>query len=194
MEKLIYGDTDLYYALLEEGDVCPNCGKELIPIPFFGGDVSCVHKKLDRSVMEDKKIETKTYGDWVKCWGGYCSHCAESYQNDSGRKLDEVLKSIKMLSIFIGLAVLGFVGVALTDILPFQILLYIGLCGLMPYTIITIGNVVGYTSRKKYVEPTMEQLEANLIEACNSRYNRGALMGIIEKDMFFAPKSVLKEK
>ena len=194
MEKLIYGDTDLYYAALEEGDVCPSCGKELIPIPFFGGDYSCIHKKLDRSVMDDTKIETKEYGDWVKCWGGYCSHCAEAYQNDSGRKLDEVLKSVKMLSIFVGLAVLGFVGNALADILPFQLLFFIGLCGIMPYTIITIGNVVAYKSRKKYVVPTREQLEANLIEACNSRYNRGSLMGLIGKDMFFAPESVLKEK
>lgn len=194
MEKLIYGNTDLYYAALEEGDVCPNCGKELTPIPFFGGDYSCVHKKLERSVMDDKKIETKEYGDWVKCWGGYCSHCAERYQNDSGRKLDEVIRSVRMLSLFIGMAVLGFVGAALSDALPFQLLFFVGLCGLMPYTIITIGNVVGYKSRKAYVEPTAEELEANLIEACNSRYNRGALMGLIGKDMFFAPEAVLKEE
>ena len=194
MEKLIYGDKDLYYAKLEEGDVCPDCGKELVPIPFFAGDISCVHKKLDRSVMDDNKIETKVCGDWVKCWGGYCSHCAEAYHNDSTRKLDEVIKSVRMLSIFIGLAVLGFVGAALSDALPFQLLLFVGLCGVMPYTIITIGNVVAYTSRKKYVEPTKEQLEANLIEACNSRYNRGSLMGLIGKDMFFAPEEVLKEK
>jgi len=193
MEKLIYGNADLYFVALEEGDKCPNCGGDLRLIPFFGGDVSCVHKKLDRSVMDDKKVETKEYGDWVKCWGGYCSRCAEKYHNDSGRKLDEVLKSIRILSIFIIMALVGFVGLGLTGILPFQVLLFIGLFGLMPYSIITIGNIVSYKSRKKYVEPTAEQLEATFIEACNSRYNRGALMGLIGKDMFFAPESVLKE-
>ena len=91
------------------------------------------------------------------------------------------------------MALVGFVGLGLTGILPFQVLLFIGLFGLMPYSIITIGNIVSYKSRKKYVEPTAEQLEATFIEACNSRYNRGALMGLIGKDMFFAPESVLKE-
>ena len=70
MEKLIYGTTDLYYVGLEEGDVCPKCGGELRVIPFFGGDVSCVHKKLERGVMADKKISTVTFGDGVKCFGG----------------------------------------------------------------------------------------------------------------------------
>ena len=194
MERLIYGDTDLYYVALQEGDVCPKCGNMLTPIPFFGADYSCVHKKLDRNVMDDKTIETKAVGDWVKCWGGYCSHCAEAYHNDSGRKLDEIIKSVRMLSLFIGMAVLGFVGAALSDAMPFQLLFFVGLCGLMPYTIITIGNVVGYKSRKKYVDPTAEELEANLIEACNSRYNCGAVMGLIGKDMFFSPEDVLKEE
>ena len=194
MERLIYGDTDLYYVALQEGDVCPKCGNKLTPIPFFFFFYSCVHKKLDRNVMDDKTIETKAVGDWVKCWGGYCSHCAEAYHNDSGRKLDEIIKSVRMLSLFIGMAVLGFVGAALSDAMPFQLLFFVGLCGLMPYTIITIGNVVGYKSRKKYVDPTAEELEANLIEACNSRYNRGAVMGLIGKDMFFSPEDVLKEE
>lgn len=194
MERLIYGDTDLYYVAIKEGDKCPNCGRELRPIPFFAGDYSCVHKKLERSVMNDKAIETKAVGDWVKCWGGYCSHCAESYQNDTGRKFDEVLKSVKMLSLFMGFTVVGLVGFFATGVILFQLLLFAGLFGLLPYTIITLGNFANYKSHKKYVEPTMEELETNLVEACNSRYNRGAVMGLLDKDMFFTPESVLIEE
>ncbi len=194
MERLIYGDTDLYYVDIKEGDVCPKCGKELRTIPFFAGDYSCVHKKLERSVMNDKTIETKAVGDWVKCWGGYCSHCAESFHNDKGRKFDEVLRSVKLLSLFMGMTVIGFVGLAATGVLPFQILLFAGLVGLLPNTIITLANLANYKSKKEYVEPTMEELETKLVEACNSRYNRGAVMGLIGKDMFFTPESVLIEE
>ena len=165
MERLIYGDTDLYYVDLKEGDVCPKCGKELRPIPFFGGDYSCVHKKLERSVMDDNKIETTAHGNWVKCWGGYCSNCAEKYLGDSNRKFDEFLTSLKKLSIFMIMAIAGFVGLAGTGV-----------------------------PQKKYVEPSMEELENTLVEACNSRYNRGAVMGLIGKDMFFTPESVLIEE
>jgi hypothetical protein len=194
MERLIYGDTDLYYVDLKEGDVCPKCGKELRPIPFFGGDYSCVHKKLERSVMDDNKIETTAHGNWVKCWGGYCSCCAEKYLNDSDRKFDAFLSSMKKLSIFMIMAIAGFVGLAGTGVLPFQLLLFVGLFGMMPYSIITIANFANYKSQKKYVEPSMEELENTLVEACNSRYNRGAVMGLIGKDMFFTPESVLIEE
>ncbi len=40
----------------------------------------------------------------------------------------------------------------------------------------------------------MEEHETKLVEACNSRYNRGAVMGLIGKDMFFTPESVLIEE
>lgn len=194
MERLIYGDTDIFYVDLKEGDVCPKCGRELRPIPFFGGDYSCVHKKLERSVMDDNKIETSVYGCWVKCWGGYCSSCAEKYLNDSDRKFDIFLSSLKKLSLFMIMAIVGFVGLAGTAVVPFQLLLFLGLFGMMPYSIITIANYASYKSRRKYVEPSMEELENTLVEACNSRYNRGAVMGLIGKDMFFTPESVLIEK
>ena len=194
MERLIYGNADLYYVDIKQGDVCPNCRNELRPIPFFAGDYSCVHKKLERSVMDDKTIETKAVGDWVKCWGGYCSHCAESYQNDTGRKFEEFLKSVKRLSLFMGLTVVGLVAFFATGVLPFQLMFFAGLFGLMPCTIITLGDFANYKSHKKYVEPTEEELETTLVEACNSRYNRGAVMGLLEKDMFFTPESVLIEE
>ncbi len=194
MERLIYGDADLYYVDLKEGDTCPICGRELRPIPFFGGDYSCVHKKLERSVMDDKTVERKELGNWVKCWGGYCSHCAESFHNDKGRKFDEVIKSVKILSIFMAISVIGFVGLAATGILPFQLMFFIGLSGLLPSLINAMGYIANYRSKKKYVEPTQDQLEITLVEACNSRYNRGAVMGLIGKDMFFTPESVLIEK
>ena len=194
MERLIYGNADLYYVDLKEGDTCPNCGKQLRPIPFFGGDLTCANKKLDRSVMDDTNIETKEYGGWVKSWGGYCSHCAESYLTDTGRKLDEVLDGVKKLSIFMIMTIVGFVGMAFTDLLALQLLLFVGMCGLAPYAIITIGSIVNYKTKQEYVEPTQEQLEANLVEACNGRYNRGTVMGLIGKDMFFTPDAALKEK
>lgn len=194
MERLIYGDTDLYYVDIKEGDVCPKCGKELRPIPFFGGDYSCVHKKLERSVMDDNKIETTTQGNWVKSWGGYCANCAEKYHNDSDRKFYELLSSIKKLSVFMIMAIVGFIGMAGTGALPFQLLLFIGLFGMLPCSIIAIANLTNYMSHKKYVEPSMEELENTLVEACNSRYNRGAVMGLTGKDMFFTPESVLIEK
>lgn len=194
MERLIYGDADLYYVDLKEGDVCPKCGGELRPIPFFGGDYSCVHKKLERSVMDDNKIETTTQGNWVKCWGGYCSACAEKFHYDSNRKFDELMRSVKKLSLFMIMAIVGFIGMAGTGALPFQLLLFVGLFGMLPYSIISIANLTDYLSRKKYIEPTMEELENTLVEACNSRYNRGAVMGLIGKDMFFTPESVLIEK
>ena len=194
MERLIYGDADLYYVDLKEGDVCPNCGKELRPIPFFGGDISCVHKKLDRSVMDDKKIETTTYGNWVKCWGGYCSHCAETFHNDFGRLKMSALSSLKKLCIFMFTALAGFLGFVFTEIVPFQFIMFVGMFGILPFTFLFIADLTAYLAKKPYVEPTMEELEQNLVYACNGRMNRNMVISLLGKDQFFIPKDALIEE
>ena len=194
MEKLIYGTTDLYYVGLEEGDKCPVCGNVLRPIAFFAGDVSCERKKLERSVMDDHTVRTETYGKWVKCWGGYCSHCAESYQNDEERLKLAALLSLKKLSIFMILSILGLVGFFLTGVWGFQLLLFVGLFGLLPFALMTLGDIAAYLSRKPYEEPTEEELQNTIVSACNSRYNRGTVSSLIEKDQFFTPEEVLVEE
>ncbi|MCR4791367.1 MAG: hypothetical protein K5871_01315 [Lachnospiraceae bacterium] len=194
MEKLIYGATDVYYVGLEEEDKCPNCGGELRAIPFFAGDVSCEHKKLERSVMDDKKITTETYGNWVKCWGGYCSHCAESFHNNSDRLKMNALNSLKKLCIFLFISIASYLALVLTEIKLFQLPLFIGLFGVFPFTLMTLGDLGSYLSRKPYVEPTAEELEDNIISACNGRMNREMVRGMLGKDMFFKPEDVLIEE
>ncbi len=194
MEKLIYGETDVYYVGLKEGDTCPNCGGEFRLIPFFAGDVSCVHKKLDPSVMDDKTIATKEFGKWVKCWGGYCSHCAETFHNDFGRLKTSALNNIKKLCIFMFTAIAGFLGFVFTEFIPFQYVTFIGLFGILPFTFLTIADLTAYLAKKPYVEPTMEELEQNLVYACNGRMNRNMVISLLGKDQFFIPKDALIEE
>lgn len=194
MEKLIYGETDLYYVGLQEGDKCPNCGSEFRTIPFFAGDISCVHKKLDPSVMEDTKIATVAYGDWVKCWGGYCSHCAETFHNDTGRLKMIALNSLKKLCIFIAVAIIGFLGFVFTEIWPFELVLFIGMFGIFPCAIMTLGDMATYLSRKPYVEPAPEVIEDNFISACNGRMNYKMVRDMLGKEMIFKPKDALVEE
>jgi hypothetical protein len=194
MEKLIYGESDVYYVGLNEGDTCPSCGGEFRHIPFFAGDISCVHKKLDPSVMDDDRIATVAYGNWVKCWGGYCSHCAETFHNNFDRLKMSALNSVKKLCIFLLTAIIGFLGFVFTEIWPFQFVMFVGTFGIIPFTFLAIADLTAYFAKKPYVEPTMEELEHNIVYACNGRMNRNMVISLLGKDQFFIPKDALIEE
>ena len=188
-----------YYYDVAALDTCPNCGKELHPVSFYGGKLVDFRRSKEQGLLADGVRTTRTYGDFVQLRGGYCFEC-EKRKYDEENKGKGFRSARKWFLIFLITAVASLLGAmicsrfeasAFTQLIA--ILFGISFTGLIPSSILYIVRLIRKKSDRESRMPSSKKLSETLVLVLNgSPSSLLAAQRATGMDAFFTPDAMKK--
>lgn len=187
-----------YYLDVAGTDDCPCCGAKLIPVSYYGGKLVDVRNFKEQGLLMDGVRTTKTYGNFVQLWGGYCAECARMNHNRERKSNEGIRSARKWFLIFLTTAVVSLACVLICDRLGrdtlaqvFAVPCSIAVTGLIPAAILYLVRGIRRKADREFRIPTDRKRSAALVDWINSTsYGSLAARQATGMDVFCTPDAM----